>query len=382
MRISIITSTRADFGLLKNLILEIKKEKKFLTSVIASGSHYTKQFGYTSKEIIKNKIKIDKKILFKSISDNENSISKIFGKCVENSTKIFKSLRPDLLIVLGDRYEILASVISANFLKIPVAHIHGGELTYGAIDDAFRHSITKMSHVHFTAHQTYKKRIIQLGENPKNVHVVGGLGIESINKTKFLSKSELEKKYKLSFKKKNLIVCFHPETINKFSPKKQIREVLSALKVLKNTLIIFTMPGADLGNNIIKKEIKKFIKIKKDSFFYASLGQRNFFSFLNQVDAIIGNSSSGILEMPYFQKATINLGTRQMGRLHSKSIINVKINKSDILRSIKIIYSPKFKKVIKNSKNFYGDGGSSKRILRILKKLNTKNLFQKRFFNY
>ena len=202
MRISIITSTRADFGLLKNLILEIKKEKKFLTSVIASGSHYTKQFGYTSKEIIKNKIKIDKKILFKSISDNENSISKIFGKCVENSTKIFKSLRPDLLIVLGDRYEILASVISANFLKIPVAHIHGGELTYGAIDDAFRHSITKMSHVHFTAHQTYKKRIIQLGENPKNVHVVGGLGIESINKTKFLSKSELEKKYKLTFKKK------------------------------------------------------------------------------------------------------------------------------------------------------------------------------------
>ena len=201
MRISIITSSRADFGLLKNLILEIKKEKKFLTSIIASGSHFTKQFGNSSKEIIKNKIKIDKKILFKTISDNENSLSKIFGKCVENSTKIFKSLRPDLLIVLGDRYEILASVISANFLKIPVAHIHGGELTYGAIDDAFRHSITKMSHVHFTAHQIYKKRVIQLGENPKNVHVVGGLGIESIKKTKFLSKMELEKKYKLSFKK-------------------------------------------------------------------------------------------------------------------------------------------------------------------------------------
>ena len=142
---------------------------------------------------------------------------------------------------------------------------------------------------------------------------MGGLGIESIKKTKFLSKMELEKKYKLSFKK-NLIVCFHPETINKFSPKKQIRVILSALKDLKNTLIIFTMPGADLGNNVIKKEIRKFTKIKKDSFFYESLGQRNYFSFLNQVDAIIGNSSSGILEMPYFQKATINLGTRQIGR--------------------------------------------------------------------
>lgn len=381
MKISFITSTRADFGLLKNLILETKKNKKFKVSVIASGSHFSKNFGKTFKEIEKNKIKINQKIVFKSIPDNESGISKIFGKCVEKTTNILKKNYPDLLIVLGDRYEILASVISANILKIPVAHIHGGELTFGAIDDAFRHSITKMSHVHFTANSIYKKRVIQLGENPKNVHVVGGLGVDSLKKTKLLSKTELEKKYNFKFKNKNFMVCFHPETSSKISPKKQILEVLSALKKLKDTLIIFTMPGADLGNYIIKKEIKKFVRTNKDCFFYSSLGQINYFSLLGQVDAIIGNSSSGILEMPYLQKATINLGTRQLGRLSSKSVINVGIKKTDIVKSLKKISSPSFKKIIKKSKKFYGKEGAPLRILKVLKNLNTQNLFQKKFFN-
>lgn len=381
MKVSILTSTRADFGLLKNLIHEIKKDKKFSVSVIASGSHFSKKFGETYREIIKDKIKIDQKIVFKSISDDVDRISQIFGKCVEKTTKILKKTNPDLLIVVGDRYEILASVISANFLKISVAHIHGGELTFGAIDDAFRHSITKMSHIHFTANKVYRQRVIQLGENPKNVHVVGGLGVDSLMKTKLLTKSELEKKYNFIFRKKNFLVCFHPETSSNVSTKKQINEILSALKELKDSLIIFTMPGADLGNKIIKKEIKKFVKINKNSFFRESLGQVNYFSFLKQVDAIIGNSSSGILEMPYFKKATLNLGNRQFGRLCSQSVINIRIKKNDILKSIKKISLPNFYKRIKNSKKFYGKGGSSKSIVKILRKLENKNLFQKKFFN-
>lgn len=381
MKVSILTSTRADFGLLKNLIHEIKKDKKFSVSVIASGSHFSKKFGETYREIIKDKIKIDQKIVFKSISDDVDRISQIFGKCVEKTTKILKKTNPDLLIVVGDRYEILASVISANFLKISVAHIHGGELTFGAIDDAFRHSITKMSHIHFTANKVYRQRVIQLGENPKNVHVVGGLGVDSLMKTKLLTKSELEKKYNFIFRKKNFLVCFHPETSTNVSTKKQINEILSALKELKDSLIIFTMPGADLGNKIIKKEIKKFVKINKNSFFRESLGQVNYFSFLKQVDAIIGNSSSGILEMPYFKKATLNLGNRQFGRLCSQSVINIRIKKNDILKSIKKISLPNFYKRIKNSKKFYGKGGSSKSIVKILRKLENKNLFQKKFFN-
>jgi len=381
MKVSILTSTRADFGLLKNFIHEIKKDKKFSVSVIASGSHFSKKFGETYREIIKDKIKIDQKIVFKSIPDDVNGISQIFGKCVEKTTKILKKNKPDLLIVVGDRYEILASVISANFLKIPVAHIHGGELTFGAIDDAFRHSITKMSHIHFTANKVYKKRVIQLGENPRNVHVVGGLGVDSLMKTKLLTKSELEKKYNFIFRKKNFLVCFHPETSSNVSTKKQINEILSALKELKDSLIIFTMPGADFENKIIKKEIKKFVKINKNSFFRESLGQVNYFSFLKQVDAIIGNSSSGILEMPYFKKATLNLGNRQFGRLCSQSVINIKIKKNDILKSLKKISLPNFYKRIKNSKKFYGKGGSSKNIVKILRKLDNKNLFQKKFFN-
>ncbi len=381
MKISILTSTRADFGLLKNLIHELNKNKKFSISVIASGSHYAKKYGETYKEIVKNKININEKIVFKSILDNEYGISKTFAQCVEKSTKILKKISPDLFIVLGDRYEVLASVISANILQIPVGHIHGGELTYGSADDGFRHSITKMSHIHFTAHKIYKDRVIQLGENPKKTFVVGGLGVDSLKKTKLLSRKDLEKKFNIKFKKKNYLVCFHPETSKKNSPKRQINEILSALKKIKETCIFFTMPGADLGNSLIEKEIKKFTSLNKNCFFYKSLGQVNYFSFLNQMNAIIGNSSSGILEMPYFRKATINLGDRQLGRLHSKSIINIPVRRKDILNSLKKIYSPSFKNMIKKEKSPYGNGGASVRIVEILKKIKTDNLFQKKFYN-
>ena len=381
MKISILTSTRADFGLLKNLILELNKNKKFSISVIASGSHFVEKYGKTYKEIIKNKININEKIVFKSIPDNEYGISKTFAQCVEKSTKILKKISPDLFIVLGDRYEVLASVISANILQIPVGHIHGGELTYGSADDGYRHSITKMSHIHFTAHKIYKDRVIQLGENPKKTFVVGGLGVDSLKKTNLLSRKDLEKKFNIKFKKKNYLVCFHPETSKKNSPKRQINEILSALKKIKETCIFFTMPGADLGNSLIEKEIKKFTSLNKNCFFYKSLGQVNYFSFLNQMNAIIGNSSSGILEMPYFKKATINLGDRQLGRLHSKSIINIPIRRKDILNSLKKIHSPSFKSMIKKEKSPYGNGGASVRIVEILKKIKTDNLFQKKFYN-
>ena len=379
MKVSVLTSTRADFGLLKNLIFELKKNRKFNVSIIASGTHFIKKYGYTYKEILKSKVKIDKKIIFKNILDNENGISKTFAKCVIESTKVLKSIKPDILIVLGDRYEILASVISANILKIPVAHIHGGELTFGALDDAFRHSITKMSHIHFAANKVYKNRIIQLGEDPKKTFVVGGLGVDSIKKTKLLSKKDLEKKLKIKFYKKNYLVCFHPETSANISPKKQIKEIISALKKLKETGIFFTMPGADIGSSLIEKEIKKFVKINKNSFFYKSLGQVNYFSLLNQVDAIIGNSSSGLLEMPLFKKPTINLGNRQLGRLHSTSVINTLIKKSDIIKSINKISLSNFKKRLKKKISYYGLGGASHIIVKILERIDVNNLFQKKF---
>jgi GDP/UDP-N,N'-diacetylbacillosamine 2-epimerase (hydrolysing) len=381
MKVCIITSTRADFGLLKNLIFKIKKNKFFLLKVVVSGTHFSKKYGYTSDEIKENKIKIDNKIICKFNSDNPKGVSQVMAKCMLESSRIFKTLQPDLLIVLGDRYEILASTISAHLSRIPVAHIHGGEVTHGVIDDAFRHSITKMSHIHFVANAIYKKRIIQLGESPKNIYVVGGLGADSISKTNLLTKKELEKKFNFEFNKKNFLVNFHPETLNKNLAKKQIRELLSALGELKDIGLIFTMPGADLENVIVIKLIKKFITKHKNAYFFKSLGQVNYFSFLNQIDGMIGNSSSGLLEMPYFKKGTINIGSRQSGRLFSKSVINIKVKKSKIIQAVKKLLSNNFQKNIKDTINLYGNPGASDKIVKILKKVKTKKIFNKKFFD-
>ena len=379
MKVCIITSTRADFGLLKNLIFKIKKNKIFLLKVVASGTHFSKKYGYTSEEIKENKIKIDNKIICKFNSDNPEGVSQVMAKCMLESSRIFKTLKPDLLIVLGDRYEILASTISAHLSRIPVAHIHGGEVTHGVIDDAFRHSITKMSHIHFVANAIYRKRVIQLGENPKNVYVVGGLGVDSISKTNLLTKKELEKKFRFKFKNKNFLVNFHPETLNKNLAKKQIRELLSAFSELKNTGLIFTMPGPDLENEIVVKLIKKFTPKHKNAYFFKSLGQVNYFSFLNQIDGMIGNSSSGLLEMPYFKKGTINIGARQSGRSFSKSVINIKVKKSKIIQAVKKLLSNNFQKNIKDSINLYGNSGASDKIVKILKKVETKKYLIKNF---
>ena len=238
-----------------------------------------------------------------------------------------------------------------------------------------------MSHIHFVANAIYKKRIIQLGENPKNVYVVGGLGVDSISKTNLLTKNELEKKFNFTFNNLNFLVNFHPETLNKNLAKQQIKELLSAFSKLKNTSLIFTMPGADLENQIVAKLITKFTLKNKNAYFFKSLGQINYFSFLKQVDGVIGNSSSGILEMPYFKKGTINIGNRQSGRLMAKSVINVKIKKNKIISAIKKLLSNSFQKSIKNNINPYGKPGASEKIVEILKKIKTEKVINKVFFD-
>jgi GDP/UDP-N,N'-diacetylbacillosamine 2-epimerase (hydrolysing) len=382
MKICLITSTRADFGLLKKLILKLKANNSFNVKIIASGTHYNNKFGLTYKEIKKNKIKINNKIIFNYNSDNEITISKIFSETVFQTTKIIKKNKPDLIIVLGDRYEILASVISANINRVPVAHIHGGEVTSGVMDDSFRHAITKLSHIHFVANNVYKKRVIQLGENPKHVYVVGGLGVDSIFDFLPIKKKILEKKLKIKFNKKNYIVNFHPETLKKSANKKYIKIILSAIKKIKFANFLFTMPGFDIENYAIIEEIKKFVKKNKNTFFIKSLGQLNYYSILNYMNGMIGNSSSGILEMPYFKKGTINLGMRQNGRLKSNTVIDCEINKSQILRSIKKIESPQFQKILKSAIPCYGKPGASTKIVNILKKKQFKKLVFKKFYDF
>ena len=381
-KVCFISSSRADFGLLKNLILKMKTNKSFSVKVIASGTHFSKFHGFTIKDFKKNKIKIDGYIKCNPSADNVLNISSIMSKSIIGSTKLFKKLKPDIIVVVGDRYEILASVISAHLMRIPVAHLHGGEITHGALDDAFRHSITKMSQIHFVANKKYKQRVIQLGEEPKNVHIVGGLGIDNISKTKLLSKKTLEKKFKLKFLKKNFMICFHPETMNKNSTKKQIKIILQALKKLKNSNLIFTMPGADLENKIIISEIKKFVKKNRFSYFFKSLGDVYYYSFLSNVDCMIGNSSSGVLEMPYFKKGTINLGDRQSGRLFSNTIRNSEISVNQILKNINYLFSEQFKTSLKKKIYLpYGKPGAVNKIFSILKKKKTNKLFNKKFYD-
>ena len=313
--------------------------------------------------------------------DNTIGISNSISLGLNKFVKIFEKLKPDLILVLGDRFEIYTSALAALLCRLPICHIHGGELTEAMLDDAFRHSITKMSHIHFAANQIYKKRIIQLGENPKNVYNVGGLGVDSIKKQKILKKSELEKFLNLNFLKKSILVTFHSETLNRKSTKKNFNELLRALKKIQNTTIIFTMPNHDIDSSIIHSSILKFVKNKKNSFFFKSLGQKVYYSCCKYMTCMVGNSSSGLLEMPTFKKFTINIGDRQKGRIKAKSVINCKFNSQEIYKKINFVLKSKNQLKIKNVKNPYGEGGATDKIISILEKVNLKDILNKRFYD-
>tara|TARA_B100000579_G_C22809142_1_gene844207 strand:- start:101 stop:1261 length:1161 start_codon:yes stop_codon:yes gene_type:complete len=383
MKISIITGSRAEFHILKNLIFALKKDKKIKTNLVVTGSHLSSFFGNTINEINDQKIKITSKIDLSIKKDQEKNIANSISLGVNSFSRLFKKNKPDLLLILGDRYEIFSAAISACVNRVPIVHIHGGERTAGLIDEGIRHSITKLSHIHFVSTNIYYNRVKQLGENKKFIFNVGSLGVEATKKTKLLNKNELEKVLNIKFQSKNIIVTFHSETLKtSLENKKNFKILLSALGNLKNTSIIFTMPNADLDFKMIVKEIKKFIKLNKNSYFFKSLGHKKYFSLCKQVDLMIGNSSSGIIEMPSFKKGTINIGDRQGGRVKADSIIDSKFNKKEIIKKINYVYSKKFGKILKKMKNPYEKKNTSKKILKIIKKINLKNILIKDFFDY
>ena len=378
-KILIFTSSRADYGLFHRLIKKLKK--KFQIKLVVSGSHLSKKHGETIKEINDTKIKIFKKIKWSKFEDSHLNIANNFSETLKKFSMIIKNYKFDLIILLGDRFETLSVAIAAHLFRIPIAHIHGGELTSGSIDDAMRHSITKLSNLHFVSHKEYKKRVIQLGENPNNVFVVGSLGAENIDQTKFLSKNNLEKLLKLKFLDKNILINFNPETTQLKSEKKQIKEILISLSKFKEINKIFTMPGIDKGNKFISGEISKFVKKNKNSYSFKSLGYKKYFSLMNNVDLMLGNSSSGLLEMPSFKKITINLGIRQSGRLQANSIINLNISSKEIIKTIRNFYQGKYNLKLKKSKNIYYNKNTSDKIIKILDRINCKNLNHKKFYD-
>lgn len=379
-KICIATGTRAEYGLLNPLMTLIKKDKELELQIIATAMHLSPEFGMTVNEIEKDGFKVNEKIEMLLSADTDTAIVKAMGLAMITASDVFKRLKPDLLIILGDRYEMMALATSAYLMKIPIAHIAGGETTEGAFDEGIRHSITKMSSLHFAATEVYKKRIIQLGENPKTVYNVGALGLDNIKNLKLLSKKELEKDLKLSFDDQTALVTFHPVTLDKESPKKQFLKVVTALEKFPDLKIIFTMPNSDTGGREIIEMINKFTISRNNAYAFTSLGQKRYLSVLQCVDLVIGNSSSGIVEVPFMGISTVNIGERQKGRIMGESIINVKCEARDIVAGIKKALNRK-----RNSsagKNPYGNGTAAVQILNIIKKTINHISSKKTFYDF
>jgi GDP/UDP-N,N'-diacetylbacillosamine 2-epimerase (hydrolysing) len=321
-KICVVTGTRAEYGLLYWLMKEIEADKDLELQLIVTGMHLSPEFGLTYKEIEKE-FKINKKIEMLLSSDTSIGISKSMGLAQISFAEAYEELKPDLVIVLGDRYEIFSATSAAMIGKIPVAHLHGGETTEGAFDESIRHSITKMSHLHFTATDEYKNRVIQLGEHPNRVFNVGGMGIENIKKLKLLTRDEFEKSIEFKLNKKNILVTFHPVTLENSTAKEQFQELLDVIDELKDTNIIFTKANSDTDGRVINQMIDEYVaKNFHKSIGFSSLGQLRYLSALQFVDAMVGNSSSGLTEAPSFRIGTINIGDRQKGRIKAESVID------------------------------------------------------------
>lgn len=381
-KVCVITGSRAEYGLLKPLVEEIKKEKDLKLQLVVTGMHLSPEFGLTYKQIEKDGFFIDEKIEIILSSDTPVSISKSIGLALIGFAEAYERLKPDIIVVLGDRFEIFGAVAASCVSRIPIAHIHGGELTEAVFDDSFRHSITKMSHLHFTSTEIYRKRIIQLGEDPKRVFNVGALGLDNIKRTKLLSKKVLEKELNFKFKKHNLLVTFHPVTLEKNTSKQQFENLLDVLDSLEDTHIILTKTNADIEGRIINKMIDGYVsKNSSRSVSFTSMGQLKYLSTMQFVDAVVGNSSSGIIEAPSFRIGTINIGDRQKGRVKASSVIDCNPTHEDIRNAFKILYSKEFQDNLKSIINPYSDGNTAKRIKDILKHHDLTNILKKSYYD-
>lgn len=380
-KICVVTGTRAEYGLLYWLMKEIESDNELELQIIATGMHLSPEFGLTYKEIEKE-FKINKKIEMLLSSDTSIGISKSMGLAQIGFAEAYEELKPDFIVVLGDRYEIFSASSAAMITRIPIAHIHGGETTEGAFDEAIRHSITKMSHLHFTATNEYKNRVIQLGEHPDRVFNVGGMGIESIKRLKFLGKKEFEESIDFKLNNKNILVTFHPVTLENATAKEQFRELLNAIDEFQDINIIFTKANSDTDGRVINQMIDEYVaKNTHKTVCFASLGQLRYLSALQFVDAMVGNSSSGLAEAPSFKIGTINIGDRQKGRIKAISVIDCEPNKESIKKAFEKLYSKEFQETLKSVKNPYGDGCASLKIIEEIKKADLNNILKKSFYN-
>jgi GDP/UDP-N,N'-diacetylbacillosamine 2-epimerase (hydrolysing) len=380
-KICVVTGTRAEYGCLRWVIEGIRDTPGLELQLVATGMHLSPEFGLTYRDIERDGFIIDRKIEMLLSSDSSAGLTKSMGLGLIGFGDALTQLRPDLIFVLGDRFEIFSAAAAATIACIPIAHAHGGEATEGAFDEAIRHSVTKMSHLHFVAADEYRRRVIQLGEDPQRVFLVGGLGIDNIRRLQLLDRATLEESLGFALARRNLLVTFHPATLDGQDFGRQMTELLCALDTLRDTHLIFTLPNADTGSRLLIEMVQRFVAGHTNARAYSSLGQLRYLSCVRHVDGVVGNSSSGLTEVPSFGKGTINIGDRQKGRLKAQSVIDCDPDQRSIAAAFQRLYSQDFQLQLKTVRNPYGEGGASEKVVKVLRDYPLDSILKKPFYD-
>ena len=382
-KICFITGTRAEYGLLSRLMKMVQDDADTQLQIIATNMHLSHKYGNTYQEIEKDGFTIDYKIpiIDEDAPDTATTTVLSLSKALSGFANAYETLQPDLIVILGDRYEMLAAASAALIFKIPVAHLYGGEITEGAYDDAIRHAITKMSHLHFTSTKEYRKRVIQMGEQPNHVFYVGAIGVENAKMVPLMTKEEIEKSLGFHLDKNTVLATYHPVT-NEAAGENNVDGFFEALEERSDLRILFTMPNSDTGSRVIMEKIKQFVEQNSErSIAFSSLGMKRYLSTLQYVSAVIGNSSSGLVEVPSFHIPTLNIGTRQKGRTAGMSVIHCGISKNEILDGLYKVSSPKTLQLARESHNPYEKEGTAQRIFEVIKNFPLHNLTLKHFYD-
>lgn len=377
--VCVVTGSRAEYGLLKGVIEGIRSAPDLQLQLLVTGMHLSPEFGLTYREIEADGFVIDRKVEMLLSADTPTGIAKSMGVGMIGFADAFDQLRPDLVLVLGDRFEILAAVSAALVARIPVAHVHGGEATEGLIDEGIRHAVTKMSHLHFVAAEPYRRRVIQLGESPERVFLVGGLGVDNISRLPLLDRPALEASLGITLRRRNLLVTFHPVTLEDATSAQQMSELLAALETVTDTTVIFTMPNADAAGRAIVPLLEDFVRRHEHAHAFTSLGQTRYLSCMRWMDGVVGNSSSGLIEAPSLRIGTIDIGDRQRGRLKADSVIQCDPERGAIAAALARLYSEPFQTALKTVANPYGTGGAGAKIVETLRAIPLAGILKKRF---